>query len=46
MVFPIRSSTARSAGIRVVMITGDYLKTVLAIAHNVTILQPRRHAAR
>mmetsp|Transcript_44923 Transcript_44923/g.127231 ORF Transcript_44923/g.127231 Transcript_44923/m.127231 type:complete len:1107 (-) Transcript_44923:173-3493(-) len=31
---------ARGAGIRVVMITGDYLKTAIAIAHNVNILQP------
>merc|ERR1712038_2040674 len=31
---------ARGAGIRVVMITGDYLKTAVAIAHNVNILQP------
>jgi len=30
---------ARGAGIRVVMITGDYLKTAIAIAHNVRILQ-------
>jgi len=30
---------ARGAGIRVVMITGDYLKTAIAIAHNVNILQ-------
>jgi len=29
---------ARGAGIRVVMITGDYLKTAIAIAHNVNIL--------
>jgi len=29
---------ARGAGIRVVMITGDYLKTAIAIAHNVKIL--------
>merc|ERR1712038_1772311 len=32
---------ARGAGIRVVMITGDYLKTAVAIAHNVNILQPQ-----
>jgi len=31
---------ARGAGIRVVMITGDYLKTAAAIAKNVNILQP------
>jgi len=31
---------ARGAGIRVVMITGDYLKTAVAIAHNVNILRP------
>ncbi|CAE7367398.1 unnamed protein product, partial [Symbiodinium pilosum] len=31
---------ARGAGIRVVMITGDYLKTAIAIAKNVSILQP------
>merc|ERR1719410_1409800 len=30
---------ARGAGIRVVMITGDYLKTAVAIAKNVKILQ-------
>merc|ERR1719408_943039 len=30
---------ARGAGIRVVMITGDYLKTAAAIAYNVSILQ-------
>merc|ERR1719327_1111880 len=30
---------ARGAGIRVVMITGDYLKTAAAIASNVRILQ-------
>ncbi|CAE7531926.1 unnamed protein product, partial [Symbiodinium sp. KB8] len=32
---------ARGAGIRVVMITGDYLKTAIAIAKNVSILQPQ-----
>ncbi|CAJ1362374.1 unnamed protein product, partial [Effrenium voratum] len=32
---------ARSAGIRVVMITGDYLKTAIAIARRVDILQPQ-----
>lgn len=31
---------ARGAGIRVVMITGDYLKTAVAIARRVEILQP------
>merc|ERR1719215_947536 len=31
---------ARGAGIRVVMITGDYLKTAIAIAKNVKILLP------
>merc|ERR1712099_88992 len=31
---------ARGAGIRVVMITGDYLKTAIAIAKNVNILKP------
>merc|ERR1719265_1027771 len=30
--------TARGAGVRVVMITGDYVKTAIAIAHNVSIL--------
>merc|ERR1740139_893005 len=30
---------ARGAGIRVVMVTGDYLKTAVAIAQNVNILQ-------
>jgi len=33
--------SARGAGIRVVMITGDYLKTAVAIAKNVNILQPQ-----
>merc|ERR1719221_972804 len=32
-------TSARGAGIRVVMITGDYLKTAAAIAKNVRILQ-------
>merc|ERR1719401_346935 len=32
-------TSAREAGIRVVMITGDYLKTAAAIAKNVRILQ-------
>ena len=32
--------SARGAGIRVVMITGDYLKTAIAIARNVKILMP------
>jgi len=32
--------SARGAGIRVVMITGDYLKTAAAIAKNVNILYP------
>eukprot|EP00930_Biecheleria_cincta_P074787 TRINITY_DN619_c0_g1_i1.p1 TRINITY_DN619_c0_g1~~TRINITY_DN619_c0_g1_i1.p1 ORF type:complete len:1076 (-),score=245.14 TRINITY_DN619_c0_g1_i1:204-3431(-) len=32
--------SARGAGIRVVMITGDYLKTAVAIAKNVSILMP------
>ena len=40
---PDSVTTARRAGIRVVMITGDYLKTALAIARNVTILQPQDH---
>lgn len=31
--------TARGASIRVVMITGDYLKTAIAIGHNCNILQ-------
>jgi len=34
---------ARGAGIRVVMITGDYLKTAIAIARNVNILMPTDH---
>jgi len=34
---------ARGAGIRVVMITGDYLKTAIAIARNVNILQAEDH---
>eukprot|EP00929_Paragymnodinium_shiwhaense_P076340 TRINITY_DN3922_c0_g1_i1.p1 TRINITY_DN3922_c0_g1~~TRINITY_DN3922_c0_g1_i1.p1 ORF type:complete len:1086 (+),score=293.08 TRINITY_DN3922_c0_g1_i1:102-3359(+) len=33
-------ATARGAGIRVVMITGDYLKTAVAIGKNVGILAP------
>ena len=33
--------SARKAGIRVVMITGDYLKMAAAIAKNVKILQPQ-----
>ena len=33
--------SARKAGIRVVLITGDYLKTAAAIAENVEILQPQ-----
>eukprot|EP00425_Heterocapsa_triquetra_P014693 CAMPEP_0195152994 /NCGR_PEP_ID=MMETSP0448-20130528/182926_1 /TAXON_ID=66468 /ORGANISM="Heterocapsa triquestra, Strain CCMP 448" /LENGTH=1051 /DNA_ID=CAMNT_0040191759 /DNA_START=111 /DNA_END=3262 /DNA_ORIENTATION=+ len=37
---PESVESARGAGIRVVMITGDYLKTAIAIAHNVKILQP------
>jgi len=32
--------TARGASVRVVMITGDYLKTAIAIGHNCNILQP------
>eukprot|EP00930_Biecheleria_cincta_P074788 TRINITY_DN619_c0_g2_i1.p1 TRINITY_DN619_c0_g2~~TRINITY_DN619_c0_g2_i1.p1 ORF type:complete len:1071 (-),score=225.48 TRINITY_DN619_c0_g2_i1:350-3562(-) len=32
--------SARGAGIRVVMITGDYVKTAIAIAKNVCILMP------
>merc|ERR1719247_1413229 len=36
--------TAREAGIRVVMITGDYLKTAVAIARNVNILAPEDDA--
>jgi magnesium-transporting ATPase (P-type) len=32
--------SARGAGIRVVMITGDYVKTAVAIAKNVCILMP------
>merc|ERR1719434_160496 len=31
---------ARGAGIRVVMITGDYVKTAIAIAKRVHIIQP------
>jgi len=31
---------ARSAYVRVIMITGDYLKTAIAIAYNCNILQP------
>jgi len=36
---PQAVDSARGAGIRVVMITGDYLKTAVAIAKNVRILQ-------
>lgn len=36
---------ARGAGIRVIMITGDYLKTAIAIAHNVNILRPEDNEA-
>jgi len=36
---PESVEAARDAGIRVVMITGDYLKTAVAIAQNVKILQ-------
>jgi len=32
---------SRTAGVRVVMITGDYLKTAIAIAKNINILNPR-----
>jgi len=38
---PESVTSARGAGIRVVMITGDYLKTAIAIAKNVNILLPR-----
>merc|ERR1719378_1766112 len=31
---------SRTAGVRVVMITGDYLKTAVAIAKNISILDP------
>lgn len=37
---PQSVTDARGAGIRVVMITGDYLKTAIAIAKNVNILMP------
>merc|ERR1719251_83653 len=37
---PESVKAARGAGIRVIMITGDYLKTAVAIAHNVNILLP------
>jgi len=37
---PESVESARGAGIRVVMITGDYLKTAIAIARNVKILMP------
>jgi magnesium-transporting ATPase (P-type) len=36
---PEAVQTARGASIRVVMITGDYLKTAIAIGHNCNILQ-------
>jgi len=32
---------SKTAGVRVVMITGDYLKTAIAIAKNINILNPR-----
>jgi len=32
--------TSKTAGLRVVMITGDYLKTAIAIAKNISILNP------
>merc|ERR1719220_171649 len=38
---PEAVNAARGAGIRVVMITGDYLKTAIAIAKNVNILLPK-----
>jgi len=38
-------TSAREAGIRVVMITGDYLKTASAIAKNVRILQEEDNEA-
>jgi len=34
-------TTSKTAGVRVVMITGDYLKTAQAIAMNIHILNPR-----
>ena len=36
---------ARGAGILVVMITGEYLETAIAIAHNVSILQSEDNEA-
>merc|ERR550532_3369648 len=36
---PASVEAARGAGIRVVMITGDYLKTAIAIAYNVNIMK-------
>lgn len=34
---------SRTAGVRVVMITGDYLKTAVAIAKNISILDPEKY---
>lgn len=34
---------SRTAGVRVVMITGDYLKTAVAIAKNISILNPETY---
>lgn len=34
---------SRTAGVRVVMITGDYLKTAVAIAKNISILDPETY---
>ena len=33
----------RTAGVRVVMITGDYLKTAVAIAKNISIVDPETY---
>lgn len=36
-------SECKTAGVRVVMITGDYLKTAVAIAKNISILDPETY---
>lgn len=36
-------ASSRTAGVRVVMITGDYLKTAVAIAKNISIVDPETY---